>query len=63
MGNDQDWQRILEEERYRETCEAIDRCAKAGADIDAIKVICRETGVDIRHTILGDEIRIARVAR
>ncbi len=47
-----------EEERYRETCEAIDRCAKAGADIDALKTICRETGVDIRHTVLGDTIKL-----
>jgi hypothetical protein len=47
-----------EEERYRETCEAIDRCAKAGADLEALKTICRETGVDIRHTVLGDTIKL-----
>lgn len=61
MNHDEGYQ--LEQERYRETCEAIDRCAKAGADIDALKVICRETGVDIRHTILGDEIRVVAQTR
>ncbi len=45
------------EERYFEICEAINRCAKAGAKIEDLKTLCRETGIDIRHTILGDEIR------
>ncbi len=58
MGERADFERQqAEEERYRETCEAIDRCAKAGADIEALKTICRETGVNIKHTILGDEVR------
>lgn len=47
-----------EEERYRMCCEAIDRCAKAGADIDDLRLLCRETGVNVKHTVLGDEIRI-----
>lgn len=63
MGQDdaQHWQHQLEQERYREACEAIDRCAKAGADIDALKTLCREAGLDIRHTVLGDEIRPTRL--
>jgi hypothetical protein len=51
-------QQQAEEERYRMECEAIDRCAKAGADIEDLKVICRGMGIDIKHTVLGDEIRI-----
>jgi hypothetical protein len=60
-GRDQQqeaWQEELMQDRYRETCDAINRCAKAGADLDALKTLCRETGIDIRHTLLGDEIRI-----
>jgi hypothetical protein len=48
----------LMQERYLETCEAINRCAKAGADLDALKTICRETGIDIKHTVLGDTIKL-----
>lgn len=48
----------LMQERYRETCDAINHCAKAGADIAALKTLCRETGIDIKHTILGDEIKL-----
>lgn len=51
-------QQQADEERYRETCDAINRCAKAGADLDALKTICRETGINVKHTILGDEIRV-----
>ena len=51
-------QQQAEEERYRMTCEAIDRCAKAGADIEDLKTLCRETGIDIRHTVLGDRIKL-----
>lgn len=51
-------QQQAEEERYRHVCEAIDRCAKAGGDIEDLKLLCRETGINIKHTILGDEIRV-----
>lgn len=63
MGADDthDWQQQLEQERYREACDAIDRCAKAGADMDALKTLCREAGINIKHTVLGDEIRPARL--
>lgn len=50
-------QQQSEDERYRQVCEAIDRCAKAGGDIEDLKLICRETGVNVKHTVLGDEIR------
>lgn len=53
----------LELERYREACDAINRCAKAGARIDDLKTLARECGIDIRHTILGDEVRISRLDR
>ena len=59
MGDRGDFeQQQADEERYRETCDAIDRCAKAGADIDALRTLCRETGIDIRHTVLGDTIKL-----
>lgn len=48
----------LMQERYRITCDAINRCANAGADLEALKTICRETGVDIKHTVLGDTIKL-----
>ena len=51
-------QQQAEEERYRECCDAIDRCAKAGADLDALKTLCRECGVNMKHTLLGDRIKI-----
>lgn len=51
-------QQQSEEERYRLNCEAIDRCAKAGADTEDLKRLAREAGVNIKHTVLGDEIRI-----
>lgn len=51
-------QQQCEEERYRMACDAIDRCAKAGADIEDLKTLCRECGISIKHTVLGDEIRV-----
>lgn len=54
-------QQMANEERYWLACDAINRCAKAGADIDALKILARECGVDIKHTVLGDEIRPSRV--
>lgn len=51
-------QQQAEEERYRMCCEAIDNCAKAGADLDSLKTLCRECGINIKHTLLGDEIKI-----
>ena len=50
------------EERYWQTCEALNRCAKAGADIEALRILARECGVDIKHTILGDEIKPKRIS-
>lgn len=47
----------LEQERYRAACEAINRCAKAGAEIEDLKTLVAECGIDIKHTILGDEIK------
>lgn len=54
-------QQQANEERYREACEAINRCAKAGADIEDLRTLCRECGVDVKHTVLGDEIRSRRL--
>ncbi len=58
MSDDNCEQMQAEEERYRMECEAIDRCAKAGADIDALKTLCRGCGINIKHTVLGDEIKL-----
>ena len=44
----------LMQERYRMTCDALDRCAKTGADQEALRLLARECGVDIKHTVLGD---------
>lgn len=44
-------------ERYQLACEALNRCAMAGATIDDLKTLARECGIDIRHTILGDRIK------
>lgn len=46
----------LEQERYREACEAINRCAQAGARTEDLKTLAHEAGVDIKHTVLGDRI-------
>lgn len=48
-------------ERYEQACDALNRCAKAGADTEALKILAREAGIDIKHTVLGDEIRPRRV--
>lgn len=56
-------QQQANEERYRHACEAIDRCAKAGADIEDLKLLARDCGVDIKHTILGDEINLTNEQR
>lgn len=62
--NESAWEmQQVNEERYRETCEAINRCAKAGARIEDLKTLARECGVDIKHTILGDEIRPRAMGR
>jgi hypothetical protein len=53
----QDEQHQAELERYEQACEALNNCAKAGADTESLKVLAREAGIDIKHTILGDEIR------
>lgn len=59
MNDDaQAWAHELEQERYRQACEALNRCAKAGADIEDLRTLARECGVDIKHTILGDEIKV-----
>lgn len=39
-------------EREREAIEALRRCLEAGADKEAIKTLCRETGVKIEDVIL-----------
>lgn len=47
----------LMQERYRLTVEAINRAAAMGVSIEDLKHLARECGVDIKHTVLGDEIR------
>lgn len=47
------WAHELMQERYRETCEALKQCAKAGADPQAIRTLARECGVDIKHVDAG----------
>lgn len=62
MNDRADFERqMAEEERYRHACEALNRCAKAGADIEDLKTLAREAGINIKHTTLGDEIRLASV--
>lgn len=56
--DDQQEAHQLEQERYQQACEAINRCAKAGAEISDLKTLAREAGVDIRHTILGNQIKV-----
>lgn len=51
-----EWQQA-DEERYRMAVDAINRCAEKGANIDDLKHLARECGVDIKHTILGDTIK------
>lgn len=55
------WAHQLMQERYREAVEAINNCAKAGAHTEDLKTLARECGVNIKHTILGDEIRPRRL--
>lgn len=57
MGYEEDgqeaWQHQLMQERYREACEAINRCVEFGVDPEALKVLARECGVEIKHTKIG----------
>lgn len=57
MGHE-DWQQQLEAERYEMAVIALNNCAKAGADIESLKVLAREAGIDITHTVLGDQIKV-----
>lgn len=50
-------QQQVNEERYLEAIRAINNCIDAGAKTDDIKTLCRETGVDVTHTKLGDQIK------
>lgn len=45
---------MLELERYEQACQAINNCAKAGANTEDLKTLARECGIDIRHTTLGE---------
>lgn len=45
----------LMQERYRLACEALNRCAKAGAMAEDLKTLARECGVDIRHLSIGGQ--------
>jgi hypothetical protein len=54
----QDWQAQLEAERYAMAVQALNNCAKAGADIESLRVLAREAGIDITHTVLGDRIKV-----
>lgn len=51
-----DWyqQQQLEEERYRMTVDALNRCAAAGANPEDLKFIAREAGIDTKHITLGE---------
>ena len=56
MGADDNadaWLHQIQQERYREACEAIDRCAAAGANAEDLKTLARECGIDLKHTTLG----------
>jgi hypothetical protein len=54
MGAEEAWAYELEQERYRLACEAINRCAAAGAKTEDLKTLARECGLDIKHTVLGE---------
>lgn len=56
MGADEEtafWHHQIEQERYRAACEAIDRCAAAGADVEDLMTLARECGIDLKHTTIG----------
>ena len=53
--NSQEWAYQLELERYNLACEAINRCAQAGAKAEDLKTLARECGIDIKHTVLGEK--------
>lgn len=49
------WNHQLMLEREREAIEALRRCAKAGADPEAIKTLARECGIDPKFITLGGD--------
>lgn len=55
QGSDWYQQQQLEEERYRMTVDALNRCAAKGANPEDLKFIARELGLDIRHINVGEE--------
>lgn len=40
-------------ERYQMACDAINRCAAAGAKVEDLKTLARECGVNLKHTVIG----------
>jgi len=55
MNHDEAYAHELMLERYRRACDALIRCAQAGADIEAIRILALECGVDMRHLKLGEK--------
>jgi hypothetical protein len=52
MGDMEAFAHELMQERYAQSVEALQRCLKAGADEEAIKTLCRETGVNVKDVIV-----------
>lgn len=42
-------------ERERAAIEALNRCAAAGADPEAIRTLARECGLDLKHITIGTD--------
>jgi hypothetical protein len=55
MSNQEEWAHQLMLEREREAIEALQRCAKAGADPEAIKTLARECGINPKHITVGND--------
>ena len=54
QGSDWYQQQQLEEERYRMTVDALNRCAAKGANPEDLKFIGKELGIDTRHINVGE---------
>lgn len=59
-GQQEAWAHELMQERYREACDALNRCAKAGAKKKDLEILARECGVDIKDVV---DARASGVAR
>ena len=52
MSDDWAYQQLMLE-RERETIEALNRCAAAGANPEDLKTLARECGIDLKYLTIG----------